>query len=462
MATATKTLKLPFHRLNQAKADEFARLQAINTAVANSILALPKSERRTRTSKSVAHIEIGSAWINQTIRNANARTKVRQFKCLPLETNHQNWTLHKVGATGSVSFGLWRGVKKRVPLDVHGASHQDWLDALLEGRAKAGSVKLYRSRKGLWYACLSVSMEVPDAAVTGRWIGIDRGQNLPVVAATAAGPVIFYKLPRIRHVRRVYAARRKALQKGGKHRAVKKLEHKERRIVTAINHVVSKDLVNLAQRQGAGLRLEDLSGIRHNTKQRKAKKSDAGENRDYWPFYQLEQFILYKARQTSVAVEKVPPAYTSKTGDACGAVNTRNKHAYRCERCGPQAHADGNAAQNIRDWVGLCCPVILEASPGGPNDTAPNTVRDCAAQAAWQQEREPLIGTVGDDTGIPDLQAGEDVNRESRLCLTYLISVAKSSTSMRRSRAASRASLPVTSPLSSKLNTRASAIGLSR
>jgi len=64
MSTATKTLKLPFLRLNRTKADEFARLQTLNTATANVILAMPKDERRTLTSKSFAHIEIGSAWIN--------------------------------------------------------------------------------------------------------------------------------------------------------------------------------------------------------------------------------------------------------------------------------------------------------------------------------------------------------------------------------------------------------------
>ena len=111
MSTATKTLKLPFLRLNRAKAEEFALLQALNTSVANAILALPRSERRALTSKSFAHVEIGSAWINQTIRHANARTKVKQFRCLPLETNNQNWTLHKVGETYSVSFGLRRGLR---------------------------------------------------------------------------------------------------------------------------------------------------------------------------------------------------------------------------------------------------------------------------------------------------------------------------------------------------------------
>src|SRR5262245_42867716 len=115
MSTATKTLKLPFLRLNRTKADEFARLQTINTTVANGILALAKSDRRALTSKSFAHVEIGSAWINQTIRNANASTKVKQFHSLPLETNNQNWALHKVGDTYSISFGLLRGIKKRVP-----------------------------------------------------------------------------------------------------------------------------------------------------------------------------------------------------------------------------------------------------------------------------------------------------------------------------------------------------------
>jgi hypothetical protein len=152
MSTATKTLKLPFFRLNRAKAEEFARWQALNTSVANGILALPKGERRQLTSKSFAHVEIGSAWINQTIRNATARMKVKQFRCLPLETNNQNWTLHKVGDTYSVAFGLHRGIKQRVPLAVRHANHQHWLEAMLDGRAQPGSLKLWRSRQGLWYA----------------------------------------------------------------------------------------------------------------------------------------------------------------------------------------------------------------------------------------------------------------------------------------------------------------------
>jgi len=378
MGTVTKIIKLPFLHLNRAKAEEFAHLQTLNTHVANTILAMPKGERRVLTSKSFAHITIGSAWINQTIRNANARTKVKQFRSLPLETNNQNWTLHKVGDTYSVSFGLRRGITKRVPLVVHPAAHGPWLDAVLDGTAKAGSLKLWCSRKGIWYACLSMSMEVPDAEKTGRWIGIDRGQNVPLTAATPDGPVIFWHAARIRHIRRVYAARRRHLQAAGKHHAVKKLERRERRIVTHINHCLSKDVVALAQRCNAGIRLEDLSGIRQRTPQRQTTKADAGQNRDYWPFFQLEQFIIYKAQLAGVVVEKVPAAYTTKSCHHCGQINPRKKHVYCCARCGRQAHADANAAQNIRDWLGRCCPLVLEAPGDGAHDMPLNTVREAA------------------------------------------------------------------------------------
>jgi IS605 OrfB family transposase len=266
-------------------------------------------------------------------------------------------------------------------LEVHVASHRELLEAILNGSAKAGSLKLFRSRRGIWYALISVSMEVPDAEIRDRWIGVDRGQNVPVVAATPDGPVVFWKAKQIRHVRQVFAKRRQILQAKGKHRALKKLENRERRIVTYINHCISKALVAMAKRYHASIRFEDLSGIRASAKQRKDTKSDAGQNLDHWPFYQLETFVRYKALAAGVAVDKVRAHYTSQTCHRCGAINKRQKHAYVCTRCGYKAHADANAAMNIRDWYGLCCPLVLEAPAGGPHEPALNWVRETAAHA---------------------------------------------------------------------------------
>ena len=378
MSTAIKTLTLSFLRLNHAKAEECARLQTLNTATANAILAMPQGARRQRTSTAFAHVEMGSAWINQTIRNAQARTKVQQLRCLPLETKNQNWALHKVGTTYSVAFGLRRGRKKRVPLAVHPACHQPWLDAVLEGRAQPGSLKLWCSRTGCWYAGLSVSMEVPDAEPTGRWIGMDRGQHVTLAAATPDGPVLFWHEGRIRHMRRVYAGRRTTRQAAGTQRAVQKLERREHRRITPINHSLSKEVIALAQRQQAGRRLEDLSGIRQRSRQRKRTKTDAGQNRDAWPFFPLEHSITYKAQLAGIAVEKVPAASTSKSCQRCGVLGTRNRHRFVCRRCAYHAHADANAAQNIRAWPGLCCPLVLEAPADGTHGMPLNTVREAA------------------------------------------------------------------------------------
>ena len=83
-------MKLSFLRLNAARATKFARLQDRNTEVANGILAMSSAERSDLTTAHFTNVKIGSAWMNQTIRNTRPRTKVKGFKVLPLETYIQN------------------------------------------------------------------------------------------------------------------------------------------------------------------------------------------------------------------------------------------------------------------------------------------------------------------------------------------------------------------------------------
>ena len=375
MAVSSLTLKLPFLDLNTVKAREFERLQALNTTVANEILKMPHEVRRKLTTKDFGHVEIGSAWMNQTIRNVNAKKKAKHFRLMPLETNNQNWTLHKVGDTYSVGFGLLRGVKKRVPLAVHQSKHGEVLERILSGEAKRGTLRLTRSKRGVWYACISVSWDVPDPPQTTRFIGVDRGQNHLAVAATPEGTPKFWTFARIRQIRKHYAAKRRRLQKAGKLKTVKRLEQKEARTVRHINHIISKEVVAYARRHGCGIRLEDLSGIR-TSKQPKGVKRNVAHNRDYWPYYDLEQKILYKAGLAGVRVEKVPPQYTSKTCCKCGAIGERQRHDFHCKRCGYRGHSDHNAARNIGAWLGMACPLELHVAAGGVHGTPPSWVSE--------------------------------------------------------------------------------------
>jgi putative transposase len=395
MPKATLTLKLPFLGLNQNKAQEFERLQKLNTEVANEILLLPKRERSKLTSKDFASIEIGSIVINQTIRNAMAETKVKKFNSLPLEINNQGWSIHKVGSSYSLSFSLTRGRSKRIPLEIHQSKHKQTLDAIIEQRAEKGSLKLWRSKKGIWYALISCSMEVPDVTKGERWIGVDRGQKQLAVASTPQGTPRFFGSARIRQVRRQFAGLRRKLQKGGKTRALKRLERKERRIIQHINHIISKQIIQFAKANNSGIRLEDLSGIRANSKQREITKRDAAQNRDYWPYFDLEIKILYKARLAGLEVEFIPAAYTSQACCKCHAIGERDGENFYCSRCGYQGHSDHNASRNIGSWTGMACLIVLKpkadnavmalsARSDGVNDDpliSVNTLRDTALAA---------------------------------------------------------------------------------
>jgi IS605 OrfB family transposase len=359
MAKLTLTLKLPFYRLNQVKALEFERLSAVNTQVANELLHVEIKERKKLTSAAFHHIEIGSMWINQTIRNCNAKTKVKHFKRMWLEVNNQGFEISKSGNFYTVSLSLYRGRKGRIPLSIHQASHTDVLDRVISREAKLGSLKLCKSKKGIWYALISVSMEVPDAGKVKSWIGVDRGQNNIAVAALPKGFGKFWKGGRVKALRRQYGRTRSSLQSQSQLKEVKRLEQRERRIMTHINHVISKELVQFAKDFEMGLRFEDLSGCRQTMKQKQKTKSDSANNRDHWAFYQLEQFTRYKAIREGVPVESVPAPYTSKSDHRNGVLGVRNGDWFRGYD-GYRCNSDWNASQNIGQWVGFSCPLDLQ------------------------------------------------------------------------------------------------------
>lgn len=359
MAELTLTLRLPFYRLNQVKILEFERLTAVNTQVANGLLQVDLKERKKLTSSAFHHIEIGSMWINQTIRNTNAKTKVKHFKRMWLEVNNQGFEISKSGNLYTVSFSLYRGRKGRIPLSIHQASHTDVLDKVISGEAKLGSLKLCKSKKGIWYALVSVSMQVADAAQIKGWIGVDRGQNNIAVAALPNGFGKFWKGGRVKGLRRQFQRTRRQLQQAKQLKEVKRLEQRERRIMTHINHVISKELVRFAKDFEMGLRFEDLSFCRKTMKQKKKTKSKADVNRDTWSFYQLETMTRYKAIIAGVPVESVPARYTSKSDHRNGVLGVRNGDWFRGFD-GYRANADWNASQNIGQWLGFSCPLDLQ------------------------------------------------------------------------------------------------------
>ena len=355
----TTTLKLKFHNLNAVKAAMFAETTTACTELGNELLKLPIKERRKLTTAQVV-TPLKSALANQVIRHCKGKAgkKTKKFKLLPPEVNCQNWRLFKVGEVYSVSFPTLFGIK-RVPIAVKSYHWQPILDRLLvkDKSLTKGTLKLCQF-KGKWYCLISVTEEVPDVIRDNR-VGLDRGQNQIAVAAPKKGFGLFFSGKQVKHCRRRFQQRRKQLQKAGKYRAVKKLEQKEQRWMRAVNHTVSRRIVDFANWQDADLILEDLSGCRQTMKQTKKSRSDNAESRHAWAYYDLGAKLAYKMAKLGRQVHVRQPHYSSKTSSINGVIGKRNGHWFQCTS-GAKLNSDFNAARNLAIWDYRSCPVNFQ------------------------------------------------------------------------------------------------------
>jgi putative transposase len=355
----TTTLKLKFHNLNSIKAQMFAETTTACTELANELLKLPIAERKKLTTAKVL-TSLKSALANQVIRHCKGKAgkKTKKFKLLPPEINCQNWRLFNVGGIYSVSFPTLYGIK-RVPISVKSHHWQPILDRLLtnDQTLTKGTLKLCQYRNK-WYALISVTEEVPEVIADNR-VGVDRGQNQIAVAVPKKGFGLFFSGKQVKHRRRKFQQRRQQLQKAGKYRAIKRLEQKEQRWMRAVNHAVSRQIVDFADWQDADLILEDLSGCRQTMKQRKKSRSDNAQSRHVWAYYDLGQKLGYKMAKLGRQVHVRPPHYSSKTSSVNGVIGKRKGHWFKCTS-GAILNSDFNAGKNLAIWDYRSCPVDFQ------------------------------------------------------------------------------------------------------
>lgn len=123
-----------------------------------------------------------------------------------------------------------------------------------------------------------------------------------------------------------------------------------------VNHRISKALVQKYGKDTLFV-IEDLTGVsfaEENLCRRKQQKRDLRS----WSFYQLEQFLTYKAHEDRSEVLKVSAKYTSQRCPKCGTIRKENrnhhKHLYICQ-CGYKSNDDRIGAMNIQQlgtmWV---------------------------------------------------------------------------------------------------------------
>lgn len=194
------------------------------------------------------------------------------------------------------------------------------------------------------YAFVSVTVPEQELQKTDDYIGVDLNTtgHIAVIANPQTGKIA--KLgKKADHTHRKYKHIRKRLQKQSKNRRLKKVKGRESRIIRDLNHKISKKIVVTARENNCGIKLEKLTGIRKNKKNTKKFRYSLHS----WSFYQLGQFIEYKAKLNGVEVVYIDPRYTSQICSRCGLIGNRNGKLFKCSACGHVDHADTNAAFNI-------------------------------------------------------------------------------------------------------------------
>ncbi len=130
-------------------------------------------------------------------------------------------------------------------------------------------------------------------------------------------------------------------------RRLRLIGQRENRWMQDINHQVSKALVKNNPRHTMFV-LEDLSGIRKATERVKLKDRYVSVS---WSFYDLEQKIIYKAKNNQCSVLKVKPQYTSQCCPMCGHTEKANRnkkiHLFTCRNCGYSSNDDRIGAMNL-------------------------------------------------------------------------------------------------------------------
>ncbi|MGY6767239.1 RNA-guided endonuclease TnpB family protein [Ligilactobacillus salivarius] len=248
-------------------------------------------------------------------------------------------------SSGQLSINTLYGRIKVDPI-CHGFSQY------LDGTWKFGLAKLLKS-SNKWHLHVSATKEVADfdKQMVKHVVGIDRGLRFLATSYDEQGKTIFFDCQAIIRKHAKYQKLRATLQTEGTKSAkkrLKKLSGRENRWMSDVNHCLSKTLV---QKYGANTLfvLENLNSVSfERTDLPKALRS---QNKS-WTFYQLEQFLTYKAHLNNSEVVEVSAKYTSQRCPKCRVIKKDNrnhgKHEYHCINCDYRSNDDRIGAINIQ------------------------------------------------------------------------------------------------------------------
>ena len=286
--------------------------------------------------------------ITRVVGNLKASYKIRQFRPTSILLDARTFRYEEENQV--VGITLVTGRKK------FNLSIGNYQRGLLKGQSPT-SATLVKRKNGNYYIQICVNIPTQPMGKTPKTVGVDLGRRS--IAATSTGKTWSGK--QLNQVRDRYDRVRANVQskrtKSSK-RFLRRLSGRERRFQSWLNHNISKQLVAEAKEKNAALVFEELTDIRQSLNRKPRSKKERRKTNN-WAFYQLKQYVLYKAAIAGVPVLFVPPAYTSQTCARCHHVHPEKGKSYRsgesfsCGNCGWKHNADINAGLVISQ-LGMC------------------------------------------------------------------------------------------------------------
>lgn len=251
---------------------------------------------------------------------------------------------------GTLSIWTTAG-RKRIAYTLPPAFQQMWQEAV-----EVDSITVIE-RKDQLLGKVVLTLQIPEPAGIDP-VGIDLNETNALVAVDADDHQLFLsgKAHKVKN-KRSYQTRKRLQKKLASRKAQKKDTHSLRRLLKRhgrkrsnrtrkFSQKVAKDLCTWASPESV-LVLEDLclpqpeKGLVGGKALRRRMSS--------WAFGLMRTAIENKAQRLGLRIVFVNPAYTSQNCNRCGLRGKRNRHKFSCPHCGHEAHADVNAARNIRD-----------------------------------------------------------------------------------------------------------------
>lgn len=270
-------------------------------------------------------------------------------------------TKHTKELYGDIKFELYFGKDK--------SNNRVIVDKTIDGTYKMCNSSIQYDGKDIFlYVTVDIPVQVKNVD-PNKVMGIDLGINRPVtiyITDEKIQPQQININDKIQHDRMRMMRQRRSMQqslkysKGGhglakKTKGLEIFKKKESNWAQTTNHTISSAVIKIALQYNVGLiKMEDLTGITTNKTDYFFKS---------WGYYQLQNYIKYKAEQVGIAIMWVKPMNTSRECPTCHNIHPDNRSKIDvtkfacinefCKDYGRVVDADIVAATNIANKDGL-------------------------------------------------------------------------------------------------------------